>query len=313
MSLSMANMALLAKVQAAFGNSAAPTAGDNAILCRNANPSLIKGKFIDRTLLRGAKGNYGALFAGGYRSIDFEVELAASGVKGTAPAFGPLLKGCDLTETVVAGTSVSYTPNAGGALVLPLTLVGILDGVRFQLSDAKGTVGITVNSEDVPFLKFNFIGKYHPLAQGEFPAGLNFDAFMQPLTVGAGNTPVYQVHAIDVVMQQFSLDLANQLVWRDLVGFAGVRIPDRKPKMTSVFELTSVAARDWGETVRLGSTGPVLLQHGTVEGAICEISLPKTQFDSEPTISEVDRIAMLNASLAVIPTAGNDEFSLTFK
>lgn len=313
MSLSMANLALLAKVQTAVGTPAVPTAGDNAILCRNANPTLIKGKFIDRALLRGAKGNYGSLFASGYRSIDFEVELAASGEAGTPPAYGPLLKGCDLSELVDPGESVTYTPNAGGDTIMPLTLIGILDGIQFQLSDAKGTVSITVNSEDIPFLKFNFIGKYHALTQTGFPPGLNFDAFTQPLTVGDGNTPVFKVHGIDVVMQQFGLDLANQLVWRDLVGFAGVRNPDRKPKMTSIFELTTVAARDWGETVRKGDVGPVLLQHGTAPGFICEISLPKTQFDSEPSISEVDRIAMLNASMAVIPNVGNDELSLIFK
>ncbi|MBU0749151.1 MAG: hypothetical protein KKG67_20405 [Gammaproteobacteria bacterium] len=310
MSLSMANMCLLAKAQTVLGTPVVPTPGDNAILCRNANPALIKGKFIDRNLIRGARGNYGAMFAGTHRTIDFEVEAAGSGAAGTPPKYGVLLQGCDMSETITPTTSVVYQPTHGAAK--PITLYGYLDGVLFRLSDAKGTWQLTTNAEEIPVFKFNYIGKYHPLEDAAFPTGLDFDDFMDPQTVGFDNTPTFNVHGVPGVMQQFSLDLANQLVWRDLVGFAGVRIPDRKPKCTVVMEMTDVATKNWGEVVRTSQKGAIELVHGLGAGRVLTVDMPRTGPDAEPTISDLDRVAMFNGSFSVEPSAGNDEVTLTF-
>ena len=43
--------------------------------------------------------------------VTFEVEMAGSGTAGTAPAFGPLLKACGNSETIVTDTSVTYAPS----------------------------------------------------------------------------------------------------------------------------------------------------------------------------------------------------------
>ena len=311
MPLNMANMALLVKTQTVLGTPVVPAPGANAMLVRAMTPALLKGKYVERNLVRGAKGNYGSIVAGVYRSFEFEVELSASGVAGTAPKIGPLLMACNMSETVTAATSVVYQPIAGQAL--PVTMYGYLDGVMFQMSDARGTVSFSMNAEEIPVAKFNFIGKYHPMTDVAFPTGLDFSGFKKPLTVGFVNTPTYTVHGLAVVMQQFSLDLANELVWRDLVGFAGARVPDRKPKLSTVFELTNVATRNWGESVRLGTEGAVSLVHGVTAGSIVQFDLPVTAFDSDPTISDLDKVAMLNGSLAVMPNTGNDELVLTFK
>ena len=135
MSMNMSNMVLLAMKQTAKGTPAAPTPALNAILCRGLTPQLIKGKFVERNLIKGSKGNQGALFTSEHREFDFEVELAGSGAAGTAPKFGVLLKGCDMSETITAATSVVYQPH--GTLGDYLTLFAYMDGVLFKMSDAK--------------------------------------------------------------------------------------------------------------------------------------------------------------------------------
>lgn len=311
MSLNMKNMVLLAKAQTTKGTPATPTAGANAILCRGLMPQLIKGKFVDRPLIRGAKGNYGALFAGEHRVFEFEVELAGSGAAGTAPKFSPLLLGSDTAETITAGVSAAYQPIAGDGDWL--TLYGYLDGLLFMLTDARGTCSLAMNAEDIPVQKFTFFGKYSAVEDQTFPTGISFNGFQKPLTVGDTNTTTFTIDGLAVVLQSFSLDLANQVEWRDLVNDSGARSPDRKPTANAVFELTSVATKNWGEMVRLGTEMPLAIVHGTTAGNIVQIDAPKLQVNAEPSITNANGVAMLNCSFALMPNAGNDEVVLTFR
>lgn len=310
MSLSMSNLVLLAKKQAGRGVPATPTAGANAILCRGLTPQPIKGKFVERNLIRGAKGNYGALFASGHRVFEFEIELAGSGAAGTAPKFGPLLMGCQMSETITAATSVAYQPHGQDGDYM--TLIANLDGVEFMMSDAKGTWQITLNSEEIPVMRFTYLGKYHAVTDVDFPAGIDFTGFQQPLTVGDDNTGTFTIAGLDLVTKSFSLDYANQVVWKDLINRSGVRAADRKPTANAVFEFTKVATRDWVNDVVEGTEMPLAITHGTEAGNIVSIACPKLQFSAEPSLSDEDKVAMFSASFAVKPNAGNDEIVLTF-
>ena len=158
MSMSMKNMVLLAMKQTALGTPAAPVPGTNAILCRGLTPQPLKGKFVERNLIRGAKGNFGALVAGVHRQMEFEVELAGSGAAGTAPKFAPLLLGCDMAETLTASVSSAYQPH--GVAGDYLTLFCYVDGILLKMTDAKGTMSLSLNAEEIPVMKFTYIGKY---------------------------------------------------------------------------------------------------------------------------------------------------------
>lgn len=309
MSLSMKNMVLLAKAQTAKGTPASPVAGTNAILCRGLTPQPIKAKFVERQLIRGAKGNYGAIVASEHQVFEFEVELAGSGAAGTAPKYGPLLLGCGMSETVSAGVDVVYQPVAGVGSYL--TLMAYLDGVLFQMTDALGTVSFALNAEELPVMKFQFIGKYAAVTDVTFPTGISFTGFQQPVTVGDANTSVATLDGVNLVLKSFGLDLANQIAWRDLVNDSGVRSPDRKPTASAVFEMTTVATKNWVGAVKAGTQMPLAITHGLTAGNIVGLTAPKLQFNAEPSLSNDAEIAMLNGSFAVMPDAGNDEVVLT--
>ena len=160
-------------------------------------------------------------------------------------------------------------------------------------------------------MKFQFIGKYAAVTDATFPTGASFTGFQQPVTVGDANTSVATLDGVNLVLKSLGLDLANQITWRDLVNDSGVRSPDRKPTASAVFEMTTVATKNWVAAVKAGTQMPLAITHGTAAGNIVGIACPKLQFNAEPSLSNDGEIAMLNGSFAVMPNAGNDEIVLT--
>jgi len=309
--MDMKKLVLLAVAQVAKGTPGAPVPGTNAILCKGFTPQPIKGKFTERGLIKGSKGNFGGIFSGEHRVFEFEVELAGSGTAGTAPKFAPLLLGCAMAETLLAVTSAAYQPTAGDGTYL--TLYGYLDGVLFKMTDALGTVAWALNSEEIPVQKFTFTGTYEAMTDVAFPAGIVFTGFTKPVTVGKANTPTFTLGGIALVVKSFGIDLGNQVQWKDWIGDSGTKNPDRKPTASAVFELTSVATKDWGEATRLGDEMALVLEHGKVAGNICRLAAPKLQINAEPSISDDNGTVLLSCSFAVMPNTGNDELVWTFK
>lgn len=308
MSLSMKNMLLLLKEHVTAGVDPVPTPGANAMLVRGLMPTIIKSEFEERNLIRAAKGNFGQLAVGVHRAFEFEVELAGAGTAGTAPKWGPALKACGFSQTVSAGVSVTYAPVSSGEPAV--AMYGYLDGVLWKMLDAKGTVQFELNAKKIPVLKFRFIGAYQTGTDVAVPGGADFTGFTQPATVGKINTPTFTVMGQALGIQSFSLDVANTLAWRELVNVAGATSPDRKPAGTLVAELGLNAGVNWGEVVRLGSTGVVNIVHGTAAGNIATLNLPKIQVSGEPTLSNDAENAMVSVPFSCMPNTGNDEISL---
>ncbi|WP_295852041.1 phage tail tube protein [uncultured Xylophilus sp.] len=311
MAKSMKNMVLLAAVQTAVDTDPLPTGAANAIQCRALMPKPISAEFVERNLTQGYKGNFGSLAVGVHREFEFEVELASSGTPGTAPAWGPLLKACGFSQTIVATTSVAYAPVSSGEPLL--CLYGYIDGVLFKMLNSKGTVSFEMNPKSIPVMKFRFVGEYSIPTDAPLPSGTDYSKFIQPQTVGRLTTPTLSIHGVNACVSQFTFDIANSLVWRDLVNCGGAYSADRKPAGNVTMELTSVAVKNWAETVRTGAKGALQLVHGVGAGNIVQIDAPAVQFTGEPSLSDDNGVAMLAAGFSMQPVAGNDELVITLK
>lgn len=311
MAKSMKNMVLLAKQEVTLGTDPVPTPAANAILVRAATPQMVSAEFVERNNIRGYKGNFGSLAVGVHREMEFEVELAGSGTAGTAPKWAPLLMACGFNETITAGTSAVYAPISTGDTTV--TMYGYLDGLLFKMTGCKGTVSFEMNSKQIPVMKYKFIGEYSAATDTTFPTGMVFSGFQQPLTVGRVNTPTLNFLGFAAVVQNLSFDVANTLVYRDLIGTSGAYSPDRKPSGNITLELPTVASANFGEMARLGTTGALQLVHGLVAGNTIQVDMPKVQLTSAPTISNDQEIAMLQQQFSINPNAGNDELVITVK
>ena len=111
---------LLAKPEITYATDPVPTGAANAMLVSNVKLNPLNATEIDRKVVTPYFSNLGKVIADTHVTIDFDVEIAASGVLGTAPAWGTLMKGCALAETVVAATSVTYSPVSTGRAIADL-------------------------------------------------------------------------------------------------------------------------------------------------------------------------------------------------
>lgn len=304
MSKSMKKMLLIAAVQPAVGTPAVPTAAANALLVRGLSPEPIVADQVSRDLIRPYKGNSGKLTAGEHRKVSFEVELAGSGTAGTAPAWGPVLVGCGFAETVTAGTDVRYEPVSEGEPVL--TIHCWVDGTLYKMEDARGTVSFELNPKSIPVMKFEYLGTYAAPTEGAMPTDADYSAFEQPLVVGKRNTPTLEIFGYAGCTSAFSVDMAAQIAWRELINCAGTASPDRQPTGNITMELPKVTDKDWAEIVRRSDTGLLSIVHGITPGNIVELQMPAIQ-PGPFTLNDDAGVAMIQMPFDVNPVDGDDE------
>lgn len=307
MSKSMKKMLLLAAVQAEVGTAVVPTAAANALMVRGFTPEPLVADQVDRNLILPYKGNSGTLITGEHRKFGFEIELAGSGALGVAPAWGPVLEACGFAETVTAGQKVEYMPVGDGEPVL--TLYGYVDGTLFQMGDAKGTVSFDLTPKSIPVMKFEFLGTYVPPSEVVMPGGVDYSKFVQPLVVGKRNTPTLEIFGHAGCTSAFSVDLANDLKWRELINCAGARSPNRKPSGSITMEFPKVTDKDWTEIIRQGQIGPLSVVHGVNPGNIVEMQFPCIQ-PGPYTLQDDDGTVMMQMPFSIKPDQGDDEMTI---
>ena len=191
-----------------------------------------------------------------------------------------------------------------------LTIYFNVDGVLHKLLGARGTVSFEMNADARPVMKFNFTGLYVAPADAAAPS-TTLTAWQQPLPVTRTNTPSVGIHGVAAVMQAFSVDAANQVVFRSLPGGAEqVLLTDRKAAGSLSIEATTVAAKDWWTAIKNNTLGYLAIRHGLTSGNLIALSAPAAQL-IQPSYQDSDGVTMLQASMALMPTsAGNDEIVL---
>ena len=300
---------LLAKIQPTAATDSVPTAAANAMLVSNLKVQPLVAGFEERNNIQPYMGNQGKVYTGAYSECSFDVELQASGTAGTAPKFGPLLRACGFAETLVAVTSAAYAPITSSFEMV--TLYYYLDGLLYIMTDAKGTVSFSLNARGIPKMSYKFTGFQVNPTDTVFPAGTDYSGFKDPIVAGKLNTPTFTLHSIAVKVQSFSIDMANAITYRRLIGSETVEQTDRSPTGSISMELDTVAVKAWTATVKAGTLAALAITHGIGAGYLSSFAAPKVQI-TDYSLEESDGIAMMSAKLQLQPNAGNDELVLTF-
>ncbi|CAM2154456.1 conserved hypothetical protein [Paraburkholderia tropica] len=298
---------VLAGIQAQ-PNTAANLDGKAAMNVKNISAKPLSTETVALDFIRPWLGNTPTLITSFHVELDFEVALAGSGTPGKAPPWDPLIRACAFAATVTEDTSVVYTPISDEPE--RITLVYFLDGVLQTIVNAVGSVSFGLSTGGVPTLKFHFVGDYVPLVDADVPANVDYSAFITPQAIGDDYTPEWHIDGVTGNLSAFSLDVGNQIVYRNLVGGKGAIITDRKAAGSATFDLTSVATKNWWDVVLKGSLVPLSFTHGTVAGNIIRLASPSVQL-SEPQYGDDNGNAQLQATLTLVPQAGNDELVIT--
>lgn len=300
---------LLAKVETTYGTDATPTGASNAIQTSDLSITPLAGPTVSRNLDRATLGNDLQIQVGTFVQISFMVEIAGSGTVDTAPAYGPLLEACGFAETINASTSVEYDPVSSS--IDSATLYFHHDGQKHAITGARGTVALAMSPGTIPKYSFNFTGLYSAPSSTADPTA-DTSAFQTPVPVNNDNMTTFSLHGVSATMIECGLDVACEVVYRNVVGNESVELIDRAPSGQVTIESPAISTKDWFTTAVNSTTGALQIVHGTVGGNIVQIDAPAVQVIS-PNYGESDGISTLQMGLSLVPSSGNDEIKITTK
>ena len=301
---------ILAKIESIYGTDPTPTGSADAILVRNLEIQPLVGETVNRDLVRPYMGQADQLLAQVRVEVSFEVELAGSGTAGTAPAYGPVLRSCGLSETVVGGTSVTYAPESSG--FESVTIYYHEDGIRHKVTGCRGTFELNGEVGQIPVIAFTMTGIYNAPTDETLPTP-TYANQADPLIFKQGNTTSFDMFSYSGCMQSYNFTMANEVIYRELVGCTKeVLITNRAPSGTVVIEAPTITAKDFFTVATGTSTGSIDFQHGQTAGNIVTVTTAQSDLGNL-TYSDQDGIQMLNVPFIAVPTsAGNDELSLAY-
>ncbi len=309
------NTAILAKIEATYGVDATPTGAANALLISNATVQ-VSANNVARDILRPFMGASEQLV--GTRSVQmtFDVELAASGVAGTAPAWGPLLQGCGMAETITASTRVDYVPLSSS--FPSLTIYYHIDGVKYAALGCRGTFELMMGIGERPMLRFSLTGLDGGVTATANPS-TTLTAWKVPLVItdpNSGDVKLGGAYSAGVITggtafpsRGLSATLGNTVVYQPLLGGESVLITNRDSTGKLTLDLTAAQEVTMRTDINANTLTSVSLEHGTVAGAKIIVFAPAAQ-RINPQVADQDGMAMLSADLRFTPSAGNDELRI---
>ena len=298
---------LLAKIETTYGTDAAPTGAANAVLATNVQLQPMEGQDVSRELELATLGAQGTVPVEVHAKLSFEVELAPSGVAGTAPAWGALLRACAVAETIAAGVSVTYNPVSTNHESATLYLN--VDGSKFALVGARGTATIKVEAQKIPKIAFAFTGLFTLPADVAPPTPV-LTAWQKPIVATKTNTPVFTLNALPMVLRSMELDLANEIATRFLIGSEGVLITQKSEKITATVEAVPMATFNPYALALAQTAVPLTLTHGLGAGKIATINAPLAQIQRPSGLAQQQGIVEWPLSFVPQPNAGNDQWTL---
>ena len=298
---------LTAKVEGTYNVDSVPTGAANAILLEKFSWSFANARMAQRMPLRTSQGKLKDLYAGTLVSFKFDVEIKGSGVAGTAPEVGPLLKACQLSETIVGGTSVTYKPASSGGT--SLSMYFYRDGKAIRATGCVGKVSGSVAVGQPGKLSFEFLG--HFVSETDVAlATPTYNATLPVPAIGAA----FSLDSTTFALTKLDFDLGITVAVPDNIvatdGYGTLQIVDRNPTATldpeDVLAGTYNFVAKWTNGVAVTfSTGTI----GSVAGNRYTITAPALVL-AEQSPGDKGGIATRELKFKLAESVVDDEFSL---
>lgn len=244
--------------------------------------------------------------------LEFDVALVGSGTPGTPPEFGDLLKACGFEETIVADTSVTYTPISD---VIPSLTLGLYEDntVVTKLWGARGNVQFPLVTGEICWAHFAFTGADFSVVDGVQLSGMTYNFTVPQPFINAS----FSIGGYSALCGKITVDMGNtvELTPNSSTpsGYVAGKISDRKPTLSIDPEKVAVASHDFYGRWRSGATGALSAVLGSTAGNICTITAPAVQYTKigESTRNSL-RTLGIDCLLCRNTSAGDDELSIAF-
>ncbi len=302
---------LAAKLEAVAGT-AETLAGADAFLVSNPSfkPNTPPNK---RNLVSSSLSQFASIPGARFATIEFDVELKGSGVAGTAPEWGKLLKGCKMGETVVVSpASVTYLPISTDGSTLTMALY--MDGKAYKIWGARGDVSLKLKTGAPGILHFIFTGADFSVTDvALLTSGVAYDSVNPPIFANASFGIGGYSPSMNALLENVEIKLGNKMQLRTAVnkasGYLTCQITGREAAMTFDPEEVLAATYDFYGILRAGTESALSTVLGSVAGNIATITAPKVQYIG---INPADRggITTLGIDCQLNRSSGDDELSI---
>lgn len=293
---------LLAKIEATKGTDSVPVVGTDAVRVKSGKISVT----TDVAAINAVKQTMGPLahlIGKQVFQLELEVELKPSGVAGTPPELGVLLRGCGLNQTIVASTSVSYDPLTSSHK--SLSMYWFEDGLKHILLGAVGKVSFDAQINAVPVLKFTFNAPYVAAAAVACPSGA---VYLSAAPMVMNSTDVINDGAA-VKVGAFSFEDGNDVQHHYTTGQSEFVIAGRAPKIKLTKDSISTAA-EWA-ALTAGTNAALSATFGTAAATRLVLTAPIARRESVANAQRADR-PTLEVAYGLYESAGDDAFKFFF-
>lgn len=303
---------LLAKIEDTEGVDAEPSGAANAIQAFDVSIRPFEGTELRRNVAKPYMGADPRYLVGNHVVVEFRVDLAGSGTAGTPPPIDPILRAIGLAPTVIEEESVpvavEYDPVSEDHEAASLYFN--LSGTNHKLLGGRGTGRLRLVKTEMPHLVCTITGLWVPPAAVALPA-VDFDAYQVPLETNFANSAL-DFHGLTAVLHECELDLAQQVVYRDLAGSNSALITARDPAGRLTIDAVALGTFNPWTRAREHTRGALAFTHGSDPGEIVEIDCPAVQI-GRLAYGEADNLVQWQMPLHLHPDSGDDEIKITFK
>ena len=293
--------------EAVIGTGETPTAGDNAVMAYDVSLD-IKGDMKERSPGNSDRSSYADIRGKTMAELKITIELKGSGTPGTAPRYAPLLEASDRLETVVAGTSVAYTP----ALVSETCTIWVnIDGILHSMVGCAGDCELDLTSGEVPKLIFTMSGVY-VLPTDSVIESPTFDSTIPSIV--KGTTTTFGSYA--AIIEKLNLKFGNSVVERtDFNAAEGIKsfiVGDRRPNgvMTCEAVLRATSNADFWSYFNSSTSKALSLVLGATSGNIATIVAPACIL-AAPKYGDRSGLRTFDIEFQMARSSGNDEMTIT--
>lgn len=302
------NQLLLAKIESVYDTDSAPSASADSMLAIDPKIKEIVDP-VRRPAQVGSLSRLGSVAGSKYAEITFSMELKGSGVAGTAPRIGALLRACGMGNVVVSNTSNTYSPESAGFESVTIWLY--IDGRVHKVTGCRGDWKIKCEAGQMAMAEFTFKGRYAD------PTLLALATpTLESTTPQVCKSCIFTYNArTSLVVKNAELEINNTVAMRpslnDANAIAGFEITDRDPMLTINPECTVETSYDFRGDALSGNLRAVSWQVGATAGNIVTFSLPKWN-PYWPEYEDRDEILVQKIKGEAVQNSGNDEIQISF-
>lgn len=297
---------LLAKIETAYGIDPTPAAATDAILAREVALTPMEGSDVSRDLETPWMGNDETLPADLHARLSFRVELAGSGVAGTVPRWGALLRACGCAQVISAGVSVTYNPVTDGHESVTFYLW--IGGTRYLLRGARGNARIEISVSGIPYIVFEFWGLFSQPADVT-RVSPTLTGWPSPQLASDANTPTFTLGATDFLLRNLTFNLGNTVEPRFLINSEELWITDKAETVEWQMEAVPLATWNPFSLAAARTTVAAVIAHGVGAGRICTLNLPRLQVQ-RPQVTGAQNVKEWSLRGIPVPASGNDQWTL---